>query len=169
MFTPPKWLLEKIGFKKTQVEIVLPTYSDAGDYAYILSGVLAAIEEFLKVGVGDKQLDKQHVGIILLEMLMNAAEHGNKKELNKKIHLGCWFGDNGVLFGVYDEGNFFREQSTKELIESRTVLSSTKANPSGIGLACIYRANDVYVSTKENIFYVIILSKSMIIKRRNEY
>jgi len=164
---PINRLLKLIEFKGTWVEIKLPTFDDAGHYAYALRMIFAAIEEFFNIGFDQRRLNTQLVGDVFLDALMNAAKHGNQKDLNKKIIIGLWFGRNGVLFGIQDERDFFRKQSTKELVELQAVFASTGEDSCGIGMTNIYQADEVHVSTEENVLYVVILAESMIIKRHD--
>ena len=158
MFKPPRRLLKLIAHKKTAAEMILPTFDDGGHYAYVLNMIFAAMEEFFGAGFSGIVGARRHkIGMILIEALKNAAEHGNKENPEKKIFVGFWLGKNGVLFGFRDEGEFFKEQSTKKLVESRTVLESTKEDPSGFGMEYIYEADRIYVSTKENTLYLAVL------------
>lgn len=161
MLKPIDRLLRLIEFRDVWAEITLPTFSDAGEYAYVLRMIFSAIEEFFTIDFNHK-LNTQLIGNVLSDAIMNAAEHGNKGDCNKQITLVYWLGQNGVLFGIRDQGDFFHKQSTKQLIESRKKILSTRADPGGFGMANIYQADEIYVSPKENTLYLAILANSMI-------
>jgi len=165
MFNPSPELLKKIGFNGQWVEMSLPTFDDVGLYAYVVRMAFSAIEENFKIGFDNRRLNTQLIGQVFGEAILNAAEHGNKRDPSKKVQAAFWLGDNGVLFGVRDQGNFFTKQSTKELIESRTRLKSTRdwgSGPSGLGLDAVFEADDLFVSTEENTLYLAVSAPSMI-------
>ena len=167
MFQPPAFLLELIGFKKTRMEITLPTFDDSGDYAYVMAAMTYALEEFYGLTFGKKRkLNVQLViGEIFLDAIINAARHGNKKNPNKKVLFGCWFGENGILFGFRDEGKFYSKWKIKELVESRTHILSTDPEGCNAGMEHIYQADSIHVSTTENTLYVVVMIETMILKR----
>lgn len=177
---PPKELLDYIQYGvdpmgarahvpgEYWLEIKLPTSIDGGGYVHIIMGIFGSLEEFYRLTFDkERKLDAQLIGQTFAEALVNSAEHGNKSDKNKNIVLGCWYGKNGVLFGLRDEGDFFCKKSTKELIESRIVLPSTrKKSPGGLGLDMIYKAADkIHVSTEQNALFVAISTERFIIKK----
>lgn len=157
LFKPPQKLLRLIGNKGVEEEMILPTLSyDDEEYTYVMMRVSAEMEKFFGVRFSENHKKQQIINSALLDALKNAAEHGNKGDPKKKVRVGFWFGQNGALFGFRDEGDFYKQYSTKKLVESRTILPSTKKDPSGVGMATIYDVDKIYVSTKENVLYLVL-------------
>jgi len=186
---PPKELLDFIQYGidpegtpghtpgKYWMEIKLPTFADTGGYAHIVSGILGSLRDFYrlpfysdnrKYGIDDnKRMNTQLIGETFVEALSNAAIHGNKKEKTKNIILGVWYGKEGILLGVRDEGDFFSKALTKNLIESRTEIPSTSGEyPFGYGVSDLYKdADKIFVDTEQNTLFVAISKKKFIIKK----
>ncbi|MDO8601229.1 MAG: ATP-binding protein [bacterium] len=122
--------------------------------AHIESMVSSAIREIYR----HKDISLYVMSIILGafgEAIANASEHGNQSQPSKKIVVRCFFGQKGVIFSFHDEGNFFKQLKNKKAVESRTILPSTKKVPSGGGMALIYNADEIFVSTRQNTLYLV--------------
>src|SRR3989344_1254249 len=162
MLNPPAAFLEKIGFDGTWLEITLPTFGDTSHYAFLPPVLFGLVCNHFKIGFDDRRLNTQRLGEVV-EAVMNAAEHGNRLVTEKFVKLDIWLGPKGALFAVRDEGDFFKSPFTKEAIESRIRLLSTKDNPSGFGLDHIYdSADDLRVVTGENALYLLVLAESVV-------
>jgi len=180
---PPKELLDFIQYGidpegalghfpgKYWMEIKLPTFEDTGGYAHVLTGVFGSMKDFYRLSFDEdnkRKMTPQFIGMVLVESLSNAAIHGNKKDKTKNVVLGIWYGKEGVLFGVRDEGDFFSKDSTKKLIESRTEIPSTGGKESfGIGLRdYIYKdADKIFVDTNQNTLFLAISKEKFVIKK----
>ena len=185
---PPKELLDFIQYGvdpegapghfpgKYWMEIKLPTFEDTGGYAHTISGIFGSLKDFYrlpflsdnKIPKGNKVMNGQLIGATFVEDLSNAAIHGNAKEKTKNIILGVWYGKEGLLLGVRDEGDFFSKDLTKKLIESRTQIHSTGGEESfGIGLMnYIYKdADKIFVDTNQNTLFLAISKEKFVIKK----
>lgn len=123
MFTPNQNLLEFIGFNNdpnehkngTYFSIRFPTKKqDYGYYGFIFVMIINACYEYYNKIFFENNYLKMHWGQIiggeiLCEMIYNAADHGNKNDPTKEIELGVWFGSEGILMVVRDEGDFFKK------------------------------------------------------------
>ncbi len=88
------------------------------------------------------------------------------KQINQKnIIVGVYYGKEGVLFGIQDEGEFFSKKQTKKLIESRVKIESTgEEGCLGIGLeGYIYKNSDkILVDTNQNTLFLAISKRKII-------
>ncbi len=180
---PPKELLDYIQYGidpvvkgphspgKYWMEIKLPTFSDGGGYAHVYLAIFSSLEEFFRLTFDEeRKLSGQVLGNAFGEVLENAAYHGNKFDERKSIILGCWYGKEGVLFGIRDEGDFYSKKSTKEKIESRIDFPSTtrKDGKEGcnFGLDLMFEAADkIFVDTNQNTIFLALSKKKFIIKK----
>lgn len=162
MLNPPKEFLERIGFDGSWLDIKLPTFDDTGRYSFLATLLFGAVCEHFKIGFDDRRLNTQKLCEVVMEAIMNAAEHGNKLASEKIVTLNLWLGPKGVIFAVGDEGDFYKSLATKKLIESRTRLPTTKQGPGGSGMDCIYEADEVFVSVEENALYLLVLANSVV-------
>jgi len=163
MFKAPIALTKIIRPIKFRLEMTMPSFKSMWMWpeeekvscAHIESMISAAIREVYR---RKRDISPYAMAIILGafgEALGNASEHGNKSWTRKKIVVRCWFGEKGIIFSFRDEGSFFKKMKNKKAVESRTILSSTKKDPSGGGMALIYNADEVFVSTRQNTLYLV--------------
>lgn len=89
---------------------------------------------------------KQDITLAFWEALTNASYHGNNHDKNKKVTIGIWFGKHGVAFSFKDEGNYYRQQSTKDLLEARRIAG-------GDGMKAILKADIIFVCLARNTLY----------------
>lgn len=180
---PPKELLDYIQYGidpvvkgphspgKYWMEIKLPTFSDGGGYAHVVEGIFSSLKEFYRLTFDEeRKLDCQILGETFGEALENAVYHGNKSDETKNIILGCWYGKEGLVFGIRDEGNFYSQKSTKEKIESRITFPSTPQadgkKGAGIGLESMFEATDkIFVDTNQNTLFLAISKEKFIVKK----
>lgn len=168
MFTPPKSLVETIGGEERDwVLLTFPTFQSESedDYLYLIAMVSGGIADSYRIQrknspEGKFQAFLEDVLSACTEALLNASGHGNGGARDKKIELCCWFGTQGVLLAIRDEGKFFTNAQTKELVESRVPFPSTRLTVGGDGMSVIYEADSVYVSTEENALYLLFLLNS---------
>jgi len=157
LLDPPETMLESIGSHGLTLEIKLPTFKEGSEK---FLNVCKFIRDVFIVYFGDEDTPRYAMGIFI-DILINAAEHGNGWDTKKNITVGMWTGENGVLFGVLDEGNFFKEPSVKEGIESRQIFPSTRESGGGVGLGlCNYCASDIKVR-KGAIFFTMLLADNI--------
>ena len=130
-FEPPEWLLKKINYGFVRIGnrrvfigqyaiITAPTFAERSFYRYVAALVIGAIKECFGAEIA---VDEDHFSFgqnlmnkILLEALINVAEHGNKKDSNKRIEMGYWVGKKGFILGFKDNSNFFRDGKIIEQI-----------------------------------------------------
>jgi len=177
MFNPNAELLQFIGFGEeddkdgkngTYVSMELPTRKeDYGDHSFVHAMVLhASFEHWNKIFFGEEK-EKEYLrghwaqiigGDLLADMLYNANFHGNGNDISKNIYLGVWFGSKGILFGIRDEGHFFRSPKVKETVEGDKDIPSSTGKPGrGTGIDLIQEADKVFVSNEENTLYAAVL------------
>ena len=177
---PPSDLLKQIAHKMTIIDsyvsargirakLELPTYPSKRYYRFVAGMFIGAVEKYFAVPLsiikaeykGD--LDEEFLNFVILGLLHNAAKHGNKNNEQKKILMGWWFGNEGILIGVKDEGDFFHRQSVKKAVESRQhLISSDKPGKEADLVWIIDEADDLCVSG--GALYVLILFESLILK-----
>lgn len=182
LLNPSPELLGTIGFRFDEkdvdiklsgkkIEIILPNFGvcdENRDYGFVIIMIIALVKYFyLKFDQQDdwrKYLDANKVFDPLIDALYNAAEHGNELNQEKKLILGIWFGEKGILYGIEDEGDFVRNH--REQIEARTIFQSTRSKTAehkgGGGMCAIYGADEIRVSG--NTLYLVILTKSFLKK-----
>src|SRR5690554_6766753 len=71
---------------------------------------LTKVETFLKKIFNGNNLPEESFNKVLLvvsEAVINAIEHGNKNDLNKKVIIKAFCRENDLIFEVRDEGNGF--------------------------------------------------------------
>lgn len=165
MFEPPDGLLKTIGFQGVSLEVA-SSFSEA----LLADMVLAVLKVFFKEIYSNQQFPGGNfLGLLdfaVHELLNNALEHGNRDDPEKQIMTGLWLGVSGVLLGIHDEGEFFKQESTKKLVEARLPVPSTKKEPpmggGGEGLLTIYSiADHIFVDTKNGILYLAFLYSSL--------
>ena len=158
MLDPPKRLLDAIEFNGLSIELRFPTF-DKSSQKRILA-ILELMSGIFEECFGDasKPFLAKH---IFIEVLTNAAGHGNQWDPNKDIVVGLWIGEKGVLFGVLDEGDFFKKQSTIEKIKKRKPFSSTrKEEGGGVGIVLgLYSANGIQIKEGAVFFNVLLREK----------
>lgn len=88
-----------------------------------------------------------HVGtiidLVIWELLLNAAEHGNQWDQHKKICVMVWRGDEGIVIGCRDEGEFFKQGEIKEKFETRQRIHEKDKICRGKGTRFVYANADV--------------------------
>lgn len=162
MFKLPPALFKIIQPIKFRLEMAMPSFKSMWMWpeeekvssAHIESMISAAIHEIYR---GKRDISHYAMNVILAafgEALANASEHGNLSQVSKKIIVGCWFGEKGIIFSFRDEGDFFKKLKNKKAVESRTTLPSTRKKPSGGGMALVYEADEIFVSTRKNTLYL---------------
>lgn len=156
MLEAPEELIEVIRFQGICAEISFPTFSeDSDDFDIILRIAFTVFESYFEKG------KPSYARPILAEAIMNAAEHGNQWNRNKKISVGIWIGEKGVLFGIKDEGDFFRQESTQQTIKRRKRFPSTaKERRGGFGMLEIYHAHDIQLRDGVLFFTVLLREKT---------
>jgi|SRR3990170_7159290 len=176
MFNPNAELLQFIGFgeeeqkekRGTYVLMQIPTRpDDYGEYGYVHAMIVnASFDQFREILFKEDYIKEKWAqitcGHIFGEMIYNAAFHGNKCDPAKKIDIGVWFGSRGMLFGVKDEGSFFRSPKVKEMVEKlEDIPSSTGSASRGDGMDQIQEADKVFVSNEENTLYAAVLLSNL--------
>jgi len=153
----PKRLLNIIEFEGTCVEMSFPTFGE--DPPTDCKKVLWMVFDILTRCFGEEK--PFYARSIFVEALMNAAEHGNQWDCQKKILAGIWIGKKGVLFGVKDEGDFFTKESTREMIRRRRLFPSTaKIRCGGVGMLGIYQASNIWLRDGAIFFTVLLREKT---------
>jgi len=174
-FRPPREALEKIvynvGYSRFSVEMNFPAvdFSDIGTIR--LAENLASSLIYVRFPAY-KFVDFRHkITVAVYEAVLNAQFHGNKGDLSKTINTGLWFGRQGLIFGVRDEGDYYQRSIIKPLIERKVILPSTKKNREGFGAGMhnIFQAGDPYVDNTQNaLFLVCLTSKNAFAQQREK-
>lgn len=151
----PQRLLKKIGFNGFFVAIDFPTFRQDGRKSEL--SVIEMVSAFLDQWFGPNE--PPFALLIFIEALENAAEHGNRYDPSKMITVGIWVGEMGVLFGVKDEGDFFKREEIKSKIwQRRTIPSSRPTQDGGAGLKMgVYKAD--HVGIKDGALFFAVLLK----------
>lgn len=180
---PPEEFLQNINFEQKGywgIEII--PYIEAKDagFIYSFSEILRVKElwmtNYRRVNeLNSKQLDAfdkenksqgftQRSLVSLSEMIKNTFEHGNKGRVGALAHFGYWLTEEGVVVGIRDEGDFYSREETREKIEQKTRILSTKEIPSGSGISrCLYNYSDfLRVVPEQNALFAGFLFKSFI-------
>jgi len=174
-FKPPERMLRSIGygitligsrrsFESAWMELTVPTFKDKGHYRYVSGALIGAVRDFFSAKIGDESLlDRGLLDKIFREICMNSAEHNNKKDAAKRIELCCWFGEKGFVLGVSDEGDYFRQSSTKKMFENRVRPSKFPVGWDS-GLDWIFDPNvtDIYIDIEKGVLYLSFLIKPLI-------
>ena len=85
----------------------LPSDLDAGHAS--IEALMAAIEQS-----GWEGRDVFHIQMAIEEAVVNAIEHGNKKDPNKKVHVHYAIFDDAVELSVTDQGDGFDHQNVAD-------------------------------------------------------
>jgi hypothetical protein len=150
----PKRFLNKIDYNGFFVISNFPTFSNRKDRRSIIDMVFAFLDQWF--GPKEPPLARQ----IFLEALENATEHGNKSDPSKKIIIGIWIGESGVLFGIKDEGDFFENNDVKYKIRRRCKIPSSRppSDGGGAGLKLgVYRSDCLGVQNG-TLFFAVLTS-----------
>lgn len=166
LLNPPKELLGAIRFRGLCIEMCFPTFGKSSDSDKV-KDILALVSGLFKLCFGD-ETEPYRAREIFIEILNNAVEHGNQWDCNKNIVLGVWIGKKGVLFGVLDEGDFFKQESTKKAIEKRKPIPSTskmmiggKETAGGAGIPLGLYMSD-HIQLKDGVvFFTVLLCKKI--------
>jgi len=175
LLEPPREFLDGIqfnpNFKKSShsldnycMKSKLPTTKDVGFYINFCGEFLYPLMNFYKLET--HEFNNGPIMGAMNEVLINSVEHGNKSDKGKEILFGLWVGRNGIIFALRDEGDFFSRTSNKKLIESRTIICSTrKKEQGGMGFKNLYKNSDkIYVSNEQNALFVAV-SKEKFLKK----
>jgi anti-sigma regulatory factor (Ser/Thr protein kinase) len=125
--------------------------------------VFGGLEQFFRFSHGDLKLQirRQELGLIVVEALANAADHGNLNDPAKTIRFGMWLGSGGVVFGIQDEGHFCQTDYARCMISARRVIPSTrKPAPSGVGMSIIYESDGVEIVG--NALFILLKAESFL-------
>jgi serine phosphatase RsbU (regulator of sigma subunit)/anti-sigma regulatory factor (Ser/Thr protein kinase) len=92
---------EKLGFQQND-----PVYFQFISYFEEMDRAVAVILSSMdSLGYPDESIRKMK--IVLIELLANSIDHGNKKDHLKKVTIGHIIDDNKAVISVLDEGNGF--------------------------------------------------------------
>jgi len=164
LLAPPVELLVKIEYQDKWVEITLPTHIDSEEhqayysyYGYILRGLLSSIEEHFLLGFDQRILNSQLIGMAIWETIKNGVKHGNRFDPKKIIKLGIWYGKVGIIFCCQDEGLFYSLKETKEKIEKRESIPTSKVDEEccGFGMNSIYECDEIRVDIQQNTIFLL--------------
>ena len=146
-----------------QFSIVLE--SREGDYYHFLCTILHYITQGT---YGNKFMSKYHqlpytenetIGqmyiVAIYEAVKNSAMHGNLMDVNKHIKLSVWYGLNGILTAISDEGSFYTDALNKYLIENRQEVKHKENGMDhwGHGMYLIYKADEIFVDNDQNTLF----------------
>ncbi len=149
MLKLPDDLLKKIGTVLFSMDLEAPSFSEEDRTYCCLTGVFVALinEIYRKENISGEM--KHKIFVSYVEVAANAVIHGNNNDVNKKITSGYWFGTEGLVYYVQDEGDFYTSIENKEKIESK----SFRVIPESDGIDFIYEADEIFVSTDENAIF----------------
>lgn len=171
---PPDDLLEKIGFDDKSgrtIEMVFSTFPPFKPDCYcteniidIVSSLIAAYYVHLPPNHTLDEFNSKLNAISLLgpsmEALTNAMEHGNKYNPAKKMILGIWLGEKGIIFAIKDEGDWIK--NNQESIERRETFSSTRERGGGgAGLGTVYETDEIRM--KDNVLFLVLLKETFLV------
>lgn len=153
MLKLPDDLLKKIGTVLFSMKLEAPSYSEFDMSHECLVVVLVSLcnEIYRKANISEEK--KQKIFGAYIEVVSNALDHGNNNDINKKIVSGLWFGTDGLVYYVQDEGDFYTSIENKKKVEAKITLPSTREIPGGDGMWMIYEADEIFVSTDDNAIY----------------
>lgn len=163
LIQPPQHLLDLLvnqGERPAHLSFDMPSYNpntaDVAKWDATIKLVIDCCMDFFRGRWRgcSKKAARELIGQVFWEALTNAIEHGNGCDENKKVAFGLWLGSHGVILGTKDEGDFFQDEVMIELIQSRSCLDSTRAEPGGCGLSIIYLAQHIAVC--DNTLYVML-------------
>lgn len=165
IFKPSQTLLERVDFRVQAFTLFhLPSFDYRGnrEASELLVSSTSCVGNLARTIYGEQRFNRQHcqqVSINLFsEQIHNCSEHGNKCDSNKSVSVGLWFGGKGILFAYRDQGTFFSELKTKQALESRSRIPSSRVGAGGYGTQLLYEAADeLVVVTQENTLYVVHL------------
>lgn len=154
-FQPPAEFLENIDYAGRWVQLTFPAFGHETDEGACIGAILGSLvkERFRKTIEGYVH----RTVYAIQEAVSNASDHGSKEDPKKLIKAACWYGKRGIVFGIQDEGEFYRLSHTKSAVEAGVDLPSTRENPSGAGMDIIYEAGEVFVSTEQNALFLACL------------
>lgn len=168
-FNPPTYILEEIEFDEEMPYIVrICSGEHESPYRNTYYVYLETLIIILKEKYGErweKWHTQQVVSNIFHEHTINSIEHGNKYDSEKYVTACCWMGEKGILFGIRDEGDFYKKSLTKERLEARKGFSSTRSHFGGAGTnrKLQRHVDSIHVDIKTGTLY---LSYSFIAKNR---
>lgn len=95
--------------------------------------------------------------MVLRELLMNAAEHGNRWEEDKKIQVSVWICEEGIAIGCRDEGDFFKQKEVKKKIEKRQRVHAVEKEGRGCGTRFMYEyMNEIFVDIETGTIFLAL-------------
>lgn len=180
---PPQELLDSIRFTENGhwgITVIPYRESNDGGSFYALSEVVKIRESWVMNYLHIHELNsKQRDGfekenrsqgftqrslVSLSEMIKNTFEHGNKNRVEAISHFGYWFTENGLVAGIRDEGNFYSQLETKEKIEKKVRIPTSKDGPGGSGISrCLYTYSDnLRVRLEQNALFASFEFKSIL-------
>ena len=141
---PPDEMLSKIQSEETEFSFLLFAVPTPGrekipgtnkyEMEEWIAFVFSALRKYYSSKFGQsKEFNSQFAGEIFGEALFNAVGHGNRFHPEKLTKLGVWLGSKGTIFAIEDEGNFFKDESIKNKILSRSHIKSTATQETGGG------------------------------------
>lgn len=124
-------------------------------YHFEIKNTESAIKKFQKeiMDLLRKKKKNYIFAIGLHELVVNAMEHGNKKEKNKKVIIDLYIDDNYLYAEVEDEGEGFNWQ---KLFERKFDLSANSDRGRGI-MMTLEVCDEFFYNEKGNKAYIFIL------------
>lgn len=163
-FNPPAYILEEIEFdEETPYVAKIKTFNIYNEFPDLVVNYIEALRELLRQKYGNDWIENttgntHHVlGDLFWEFLKNSLEHGNQYDPEMYVLVPLWLGKKGLLLGFRDEGDFYKQQETKQRFEARKGFDSTRVgDPGGTGTNCNLNedADDIFVDTQTGTLYL---------------
>jgi len=158
---PPKEFLEAIGFEDVWMRTAFPALDFDAAYSrgweFYVPSILNGLLSFFRIRKeddGQKYYEtSQFLGEVFFEAVQNAVRHGNR--FQGEIEIGWWLGEQGIVCGIKDQGDFFRNPVNAAKAESRIILEHTGKYGCGGGMEVIYQADGIKVV--EGVLYLMVL------------
>lgn len=189
-FRPSKKILEQICKDEEDLETIyyIVPYRDGTERIKVslddmicstITGLSYIVASYYRWALDiQANMDTQSMGMLILEPLRNALDHGSKE--GDAVTIGLFLGPEGICLGFKDQGDYFKSEEIKTLFESRTLPEKRGEKQSylsgaGLGVGITYKSADIIeVDTEKGILYCVKFKKNLAknekcMKNRPEY
>lgn len=185
-FQPSEEIFKKIGFDKhsyQQYVLFSTRHSSVGESerAAFMGGLITHLREFYNIqykccwklpfSCTLESLANAGTVFLALDGVRNSHFHGAKNP-DDSYALGLWLGKEGLCFGFYDEGDYFKREDIKGAFEQRRHpfnlhlpdREGIAANCRGWGVSNIYEYSDfIEVDTTHGVLYAGQFAKRFLV------